>query len=74
MIQKIAVLPGDGIGPEIIAEAIKVLEFLNTDMALGLEFKQDLKRTADIYSAGMQKISTSGMGDTVVNALKAGTK
>ncbi|HRO81262.1 MAG TPA: isocitrate/isopropylmalate family dehydrogenase, partial [Alicycliphilus denitrificans] len=25
---KIAVLPGDGIGPEIVAEAVKVLEAL----------------------------------------------
>jgi 3-isopropylmalate dehydrogenase len=28
---KIAVLPGDGIGPEIVAEAVKVLEALRTD-------------------------------------------
>lgn len=28
MIKKVAVLPGDGIGPEIVAEAIKVLEYL----------------------------------------------
>ncbi|WP_368681428.1 isocitrate/isopropylmalate family dehydrogenase, partial [Azospirillum brasilense] len=26
---KIAVLPGDGIGPEIVAEAVKVLETLD---------------------------------------------
>jgi 3-isopropylmalate dehydrogenase len=30
---KIAVLPGDGIGPEIVAEAVKVLEALRTDGA-----------------------------------------
>jgi 3-isopropylmalate dehydrogenase len=29
MTQKIAILPGDGIGPEIIAEAVKVLRALN---------------------------------------------
>ncbi|MCK7494750.1 MAG: isocitrate/isopropylmalate family dehydrogenase [Comamonadaceae bacterium] len=28
MTMKIAVLPGDGIGPEIVAEAVKVLERL----------------------------------------------
>ncbi|MBP8711332.1 MAG: hypothetical protein KBH43_03370, partial [Comamonas sp.] len=28
MTQKIAILPGDGIGPEIIAEAVKVLHAL----------------------------------------------
>ena len=28
---KIAVLPGDGIGPEIVAEAVRVLECLKAD-------------------------------------------
>ena len=31
---KIAVLPGDGIGPEIVAQALKVLKALNLDMQL----------------------------------------
>ena len=30
-IMKIAVLPGDGIGPEIVAEAVKVLDALKLD-------------------------------------------
>ena len=34
MTQKIAILPGDGIGPEIIAEAVKVLHALNLDLQL----------------------------------------
>ncbi|MEQ1621775.1 MAG: 3-isopropylmalate dehydrogenase [Methylococcales bacterium] len=42
MTKKIAVLPGDGIGPEIVAEAIKVLEALNTELNLGLEFEYGL--------------------------------
>jgi 3-isopropylmalate dehydrogenase len=42
MTKKIAVLPGDGIGPEIVAEAIKVLDYLNTDMNLGMEFENGL--------------------------------
>jgi len=42
MTKKIAVLPGDGIGPEIVAEALKVLKFLNTDMNLGLSFETAL--------------------------------
>ena len=33
---KIAVLPGDGIGPEIIAQAVKVLDVLRRD---GLKFE-----------------------------------
>jgi 3-isopropylmalate dehydrogenase len=38
MTKKIAVLPGDGIGPEIVAEAVKVLEKLQTQ---GLEISLD---------------------------------
>src|SRR5450830_439768 len=34
MTQKIAILPGDGIGPEIIAEAVKVLNALNLDISM----------------------------------------
>ena len=36
---KIAVLPGDGIGPEIVAEAVKVLQRLQADQPLGLRFE-----------------------------------
>lgn len=42
MTLNIAVLPGDGIGTEIVAEAIKVLDYLNTDMQLDLEFEYGL--------------------------------
>ena len=35
---KIAVLPGDGIGPEIVAQAVKVLKALN----IGLEMLPQL--------------------------------
>lgn len=36
---KIAVLPGDGIGPEIVAQAVRVLEALRTDgLAIELEY------------------------------------
>ncbi|BBL25924.1 MULTISPECIES: 3-isopropylmalate dehydrogenase [Comamonas] len=34
MTHKIAVLPGDGIGPEIVAEAVKVLNALDLDLEL----------------------------------------
>lgn len=34
MVMKIAVLPGDGIGPEIVAEAVKVLKTLDLSFAL----------------------------------------
>ncbi|TNF37690.1 MAG: 3-isopropylmalate dehydrogenase [Gammaproteobacteria bacterium] len=40
MTQKIAILPGDGIGPEIVAEAVKVLEFFNAEGSLKVEMEQ----------------------------------
>ncbi len=40
MTKKIAVLPGDGIGPEIVAEAVKVLECLRQDFGLNIETEQ----------------------------------
>ncbi|MEW6331291.1 MAG: isocitrate/isopropylmalate family dehydrogenase, partial [Pseudomonadota bacterium] len=39
MTKKIAVLPGDGIGPEVVAEAVKVLERLCQDFGLKLEME-----------------------------------
>jgi 3-isopropylmalate dehydrogenase len=39
MTKKIAVLPGDGIGPEVVAEAVKVLERLRKDFALEIELE-----------------------------------
>jgi len=42
MTQKLLLLPGDGIGPEIIAEAVKVIEVLNRDFALSIEMEHAL--------------------------------
>ncbi|MDX2506746.1 MAG: 3-isopropylmalate dehydrogenase [Gammaproteobacteria bacterium] len=42
MSKKIAVLPGDGIGIEIVAQAVKVLDCLNEDFALNVEMEQGL--------------------------------
>lgn len=39
MTQKIAILPGDGIGPEIVAEAVKVMNSLNIEGTLKLEME-----------------------------------
>ena len=38
MAKKIAVVPGDGIGPEVIAQGMRVLETINEQRGLGLEF------------------------------------
>lgn len=37
--KKIAVLPGDGIGPEVVAEAVKVIERLRRDHGLNVELE-----------------------------------
>ena len=37
---RIAVLPGDGIGPEVIREAVACLEILSIEQDLGLEFQE----------------------------------
>ncbi|HEX5513544.1 MAG TPA: 3-isopropylmalate dehydrogenase, partial [Gammaproteobacteria bacterium] len=42
MSKKILVLPGDGIGPEIVAEAVKVLECLQREFGLRVELEQGL--------------------------------
>ena len=47
MTKKIAVLPGDGIGIEIVAEAIKVIDLLKSGFGLDIEYE-----TAPIGGAG----------------------
>ena len=42
MTKRILVLPGDGIGPEIVAEATKLIEFLRADDGLDIELEQGL--------------------------------
>ncbi|KAJ0339058.1 hypothetical protein COL154_014233, partial [Colletotrichum chrysophilum] len=51
MTKKIAVLPGDGIGPEIVAEAVKVLERLKQD-GLDIELEYGLIGGAGYDEAG----------------------
>lgn len=42
MTKKLLVLPGDGIGPEIVTEAVKVLECLRNDFGLAVEVEPAL--------------------------------
>ena len=42
MTKKIAVLPGDGIGPEVVAEAVKVLDCLRKDFGFKAELEYAL--------------------------------
>ena len=42
MSKNVLILPGDGIGPEIVAEAVKVLNVVNDKFALGLSLEEGL--------------------------------
>jgi len=59
---KIAVLPGDGIGPEIVAEAVKVLDVLNRSFALNASWQEGTiggigyDVDGDPYSAATRKL------------------
>jgi len=48
--KKIAVLPGDGIGPEVIAEAIKVMDAVQQKFALAMSYEY-----ADVGGAAIDK-------------------
>ena len=56
--RKITVIPGDGIGPEVIAAALKVIEAtVNTLLLLDVENKQQIRKNAgelqaDAYDPG----------------------
>ena len=52
MSKKILVLPGDGIGPEIVAEAVKVLATLRDDAGLDVDLDEALVGGAAIDATG----------------------
>lgn len=51
-VKKLAILPGDGIGPEIVAEATKVLQCLQRDFGLNIEIEHALVGGAAIDATG----------------------
>ncbi len=53
MSKKVLLLPGDGIGPEIVAEAERVLARVNESMALGLDVDSALVGGAAIDADGV---------------------
>ncbi|ALP52566.1 3-isopropylmalate dehydrogenase [Candidatus Tenderia electrophaga] len=52
MTSKIAVLPGDGIGPEIVREAVKVIDALKANYGLDVEMEQGAIGGAGYDAAG----------------------
>ncbi len=63
MTQKVLVLPGDGIGPEIIAEAVRLLEVLGRDHGLDIILESALlggcavDATGDPYPEATRKLA-----------------
>lgn len=53
MTKKILILPGDGIGPEIVAQAEKVLAFLIEERGVQLELEQGLLGGCAVDAAGV---------------------
>lgn len=52
MTKKVLLLPGDGIGPEIVAEAVKVLDVLKTQHGLDINMSEGLVGGAGYDAAG----------------------
>ena len=65
MSRKIVVLAGDGVGPEVTAEAVRVLKAVSASDKLGLEFEDALIGGAAYDAAG------SPLPDATVSACKA---
>lgn len=53
MVQKILILPGDGIGPEIVSEAVKVLETVKQQHGLNFQLEEALIGGAAIDASGV---------------------
>lgn len=51
--KQVLILPGDGIGPEIVTEAKKVLDVVNAKFSLGLQFDEGLLGGAAIDAHGV---------------------
>ena len=66
MSKQILVLPGDGIGPEIMAEAVKVLNLANDKYALGFELSFD-----DLGGAAIDRYGVPLADETLARAKAA---
>ena len=66
MSKQILVLPGDGIGPEIMAEAVKVLNLANDKYNLGFELSFD-----DLGGAAIDRYGVPLADETLVRAKSA---
>ena len=47
--RKILLLPGDGIGPEVISEVKKIIKWLNDNKSLDFEIEEDLPQYQQLH-------------------------
>ena len=75
---KICLLPGDGIGPEIIAEAVKVLDVLGAKYDVAFEYTEALLGGAAIDATGtalpQETLEAANASDAVLLAAVGGPK
>ena len=73
---KILVLPGDGVGTEVVAEAIKVLRIVESRSAATFELSHDLVGTASYEKHGVpimpEVLSIAMQSDAVLFGSEAG--
>lgn len=78
MSKTVLVFPGDGIGPEITAEAVKVLELANQKYSLGLTLQQDVIGGAAIDQHGVpladETLARARQADAVLLGAVGGPK
>ncbi|MDD5034934.1 MAG: 3-isopropylmalate dehydrogenase [Methylococcaceae bacterium] len=78
MTKKIAVLPGDGIGPEIVAEALKVLDCLKAEFGLQWETEPALIGGAAYDATGTpfpaETLALTQQADSILLGAVGGTK
>jgi len=73
MSKQILILPGDGIGPEVIAQAERVLSLINDQFKLGLLFTHGLLGGAaiDVYGVPLPEETLAKANDSVAILLGA---
>lgn len=78
MINKILVLAGDGIGPEIVAEAVKVLKALHADGAIAISLQEGLVGGAAYDAVGdplpEETLAAAKVADAVLLGAVGGPK
>ncbi len=78
MSKKLLLLPGDGIGPEIVSEAVKVLDVVNEKFTLGINYEYGLMGGCSVDAHGVpltdETIATARVSDGILLGAVGGPK